>query len=213
MSTMVAITPVTERTRSSVLAGRTDVTPEELLAMPDAEHYKLVDGVLVERAMSLLAARVESKTIRILEGHCEGPDLGWVLGSSGGYRCFPWKPGKVRRADVSFIARHRLPAPEQWSVGYITIPPDLALEITSPTDEVYDLEEKIEEYLRAGVRLIWVIHPEVRVVEVFRADGSTSRIRSGGELSGEDVVPGFRCPVDALFPPVQPADQPAAPTA
>jgi Uma2 family endonuclease len=79
------------------------------------------------------------------------------------------------------------------------------VEITSPTDKVYDLEEKIEEYLRAGVRLIWVIHPEVRVVKIFRADGSSARIRSGGELSGEDVVPGFRCSVDSLFPAARPA--------
>jgi Uma2 family endonuclease len=206
MSTMVAMAPEIERPRLSALAGRTDVTPEELLAMPDGGRYELVDGVLVERTMSLLATRVELKLGHILEGFCEGPDLGWVLGSSGTYRCFSWKPKQVRRPDVSFIVRHRLPAPEQWSEGYITIPPDLAVEITSPTDEVYDLEEKIEEYLRAGVRLIWVIHPEVRVVEVFRADGSTSRIRSGGEVSGEDVVPGFRCPVDALFPAARPAE-------
>jgi Uma2 family endonuclease len=83
------------------------------------------------------------------------------------------------------------------------------VEVTSPTDEVYDLEEKIEEYLRAGVRLIWVIHPEVRAIPVIRADGSGLRLRPGGELSGEDVIPGFRCPVDALFP----AAHPAAPTA
>jgi Uma2 family endonuclease len=159
--------------------------------------------------MSLLAARVESNVIHNLAGYSKGPDLGWVLGPSGGYRCFPWKPGKVRRPDVSFIARDRLPSPEQWSEDYITISPDLAAEVTSPGDKVHDLQEKVEEYLRAGVRLIWVIHPEVRVIEVIRADGSSSRIRSGGELSGEDVIPGFRCPVDALFP----AAQPAAPTA
>jgi Uma2 family endonuclease len=206
MSTIVAMPPETVGRAESVFGRRTDVTPEELLAMPDGKHYELVDGVLVERTMSLLAARVESKMIYILEGHCEGPELGWVIGPSGGYRCFSWKPKQVRRPDLSFIARDRLPSPEQWSEGYITIPPDLAVEVTSPTDEVYDLEEKIEEYLRAGVQLIWVVHPEVRVIQIFRADGSSSRLRSGGELSGEDVVPGFRCPVDALFPTARPAD-------
>jgi Uma2 family endonuclease len=205
MSTIAAIPPEIERPREPVLAGRTDVTPEELLAMPDGKHFELVDGVPVERTTSLLAGLVESNVIHNLVGSCKGPDLGWVIGPSSGYRCFPWKPGKVRRPDVSFIARDHLPAPEQWSEGYITIPPDLAVEITSPTDKVYDLEEKIEEYLRAGVRLIWVIHPEVRVVKIFRADGSSARIRSGGELSGEDVVPGFRCPVASLFPAARPA--------
>jgi hypothetical protein len=57
-----------------------------------------------------------------------------------------------------------------------------------------------------------VIHPEVLVTSVIRADGSGLRVRSGGELCGEDVVPGFRCPVDALFPTARSADHPAAPT-
>ena len=205
MSTIVAIPPETEGRVASVLSGRVDVTPEELLAMPDGEHYELVNGVPVERTTSLLSSRVETMLVRILDASCVENDLGWVLGPTCGYRCFPWKPGKVRRPDVSFIARDRLPSQEHWSEGYVTIPPDLAVEVTSPTDEVYDLEEKVEEYLRAGVRLIWVIHPEVQAIQVIRADGSGLRVRSGGELSGEDVVPGFRCPVDALFPAAGPA--------
>jgi Uma2 family endonuclease len=99
------------------------------------------------------------------------------------------------------MERGRLPSEAQWSEGYVTIPPDLAVEVTSPSDEVYELEEKVEEYLRAGVRLIWVIHPEVRVIQVIRGDGSGHRLRSSDELSGEDVVPGFRCPVASVFPP------------
>jgi Uma2 family endonuclease len=213
MSPIAAIPTEAEGRTKSVLKGRVDLTPEELLAMPEGEHYELVDGVPVERIMSLLATRVEAMLIYLLEDVCRGPDLGWVLGPSAGYRCFSWKPGQVRRPDVSFIARDRLPSEEHWSDGYITIAPDLAVEVTSPTDEVYDLEEKIEEYLRAGVRLIWVIHPEVRAIQVIRADGSGLRLRSGGELSGEDVIPGFRCPVDALFPAAHPIDHPAASTA
>ena len=206
MSTIVAIPPEIERPREPVLAGRTDVTPEELLAMPDGEHYELVDGVPVKRTMSLLSSRVEVALGGVLNAYRVENNLGWILGPSCGYRCFPWVPGKVRRPDVSFIARDRLPSEEHWSEGYVTIPPDLAVEVTSPNDEVYDLEQKVEEYLRAGVRLIWVIHPEVRAIQVIRADGSGLRIRSGGELLGEDVVPGFRCPVDSLFPAARPAD-------
>ncbi len=206
MSTMVAIPPGIEGRTESVLKGRVDITPEELLAMPEGERYELVDGVLVEKTMSLLSGRVETTLVRILGTHCVETDLGWILASTCGYRCFPWMPGRVRRPDVSFIARHRLPSEAHWSDGYITIAPDLAAEVTSPMDEVYDLEEKIEEYLRAGVRLIWVIHPEVRAIQVIRADGTGLRLRSSGELSGEDVIPGFRCPVNALFPAARPAE-------
>jgi Uma2 family endonuclease len=196
MSTITAI--------PSDATDRGEVTPGELLAMPDGKHYELVDGVPVERTMSLLASRVEVVVARRLDAHCIETEFGWVLGAACGYRCFSWKQGRVRRPDISFIARERLPSEAEWSEGYVTIPPDLAVEVTSPTDGVYDLEEKVEEYLRAGVRLIWVIYPEVRVIQVIRADGSGYRLRAGDELSGEDVVPGFRCPVGGLFPATQP---------
>jgi Uma2 family endonuclease len=206
MSTMTAIPPETESRAESISKGRIEVSPEELLATPDGEHDELVDGIPVERTKSLLSSRVEMTLGRILDTYCVENDLGWILGPSCGYCCFPWQPGKIRRPDVSFITRDRLPSEEHWSEGYVTILPDLAVEVTSPNDEVYDLEEKVEEYLRAGVRLIWVIHPEVQVIEVIRADGSGLRIRAGGELSGEDVVPGFRCPVASLFPAARPTD-------
>jgi Uma2 family endonuclease len=198
MSTITAVLPTT--------AKKGEVTPDELLAMPDGDHFELVDGTLVERNMSLLAGRVETTLARVLDLYCVENSMGWVVTASCGYRCFPWKPRQVRRPDVSFIARDRLPGAAQWSEGYMTIAPDLAVEVTSPTDTVYELEEKVEEYLRAGVRLVWVIHPEVHAIQVIRGDGSGYRLRPGDELSGEEVVPGFRCPVASLFPAPQPVD-------
>jgi Uma2 family endonuclease len=197
MSTIAAIAPK--------IAGKMEVTPDELLAMPDGRRYELVDGIPVERTMSLLAARVEMTLGRILDAYCVENNLGWVVSPSCGYQCFPWKPRLVRRPDISFIAAARLPLRAQWSEGYVTIPPDLAVEVTSPSDGVYELEEKVDEYLRAGVRLIWVVHPEVRAILVVHGDGSAFRLRADGELSGEDVVPGFRCPVASLFPAPEPA--------
>ncbi len=66
------------------------------------------------------------------------------------------------------------------------------------------------EYLRAGVRLVWVIYPEVHAIQVIHGDGSGYRLRAGDELSGEEVVPGFRCQVASLFPAPQPADAAAS---
>jgi Uma2 family endonuclease len=62
--------------------------------------------------------------------------------------------------------------------------------------------EKIEEYLHAGVSLIWVIEPEIRIVDVYRKSGAIARLRENDELLGEDVLPGFRCRVADLFPEV-----------
>jgi Uma2 family endonuclease len=123
-----------------------------------------------------------------------------VLESEVGYHCFAWKPGRVRRADVSFIRRDRYSVKRLSKERLITIPPDLAVEVISPNDLASELDEKLEEYLRAGVRLIWVINPQTRTLQIFRADGSGSRLHETDELLGEDVVPGFCCPVRALFP-------------
>jgi hypothetical protein len=109
MSTMALTSPG--------VTNKTELTPEELLGMPDGKRYELVNGVPVERTMSLLAGRVEALVARVLDAHCVQSDLGWVLGSACGYRCFAWKPKQVRRPDISFIARDRVPAVPEWSEG------------------------------------------------------------------------------------------------
>ena len=101
--------------------------------------------------------------------------------------------------DVSFIRKERLPE-GLTSEGHIYVTLGLAVEVVSPNDLWYDVEAKVSEYLNAGVPLIWVIDPEGWTVHVYRGDGSVSLLREKDELSGEDVVPGFRCPVSAIFP-------------
>jgi Uma2 family endonuclease len=192
MSTMVA-------TRAEITT-KTEVTPEELLAMPDGGHYELIDGELNERRVSALSNLVAAEANRVLGNHCQAHRLGWIFAAEHGYRCFPWKPSKVRRADISFIRRDRYSLEQLSEDGFTTIPPDLAVEVVSPNDLVGKVDEKIEEYLRAGVRLVWVVHPAARAVQVFRGDRSVSWLWAADELSGEDVLPGFRCKVEDLFP-------------
>ncbi len=59
--------------------------------------------------------------------------------------------------------------------------------------------------------LVWVIDPDVRTVHVYRHDGTVSLLREGDELSGEDIIPGFRCPVASIFP-TKPQPQQPEPT-
>ncbi|MFI5459682.1 MAG: Uma2 family endonuclease [Isosphaerales bacterium] len=197
MSTMVAT--------EAEATPKAEVTPEELLAMPDGGHYELIDGELRERNLSILSNVIASQINRILGNHCCAHNLGWILASELGYRCFPWKPGRIRRADVSFIRADRL-SEERLSEGFCSVPPDLAIEVVSPNDLVEKLDEKVEEYLRAGVRLVWIVRASVRAVEVFRSDRSVSWLWAEDEISGEDVVPGFRCKVGSLFPRFSPAE-------
>jgi Uma2 family endonuclease len=192
MSTTVATLP-------EAMREKVEVTPEALLSMPDSGHYELIDGGLKERNVSVLSSLVASRIIRELGNHAETNRLGSVLPPDCGFRCFPWKPRRVRRADVSFIRADRM-NDAVLSAGDCPIPPDLAVEVISPNDSAADLNLKVEEYLRAGVKLVWVVDPEIRTVDIFRSDGTTQRLRESDTLSGEDVVAGFECPVAALFP-------------
>ncbi len=175
-------------------------TPADLLAKPDAEGYELVDGRLVERNVGVLSSWVGGRLHRFIDVFIDEQDLGWAWPGDQGYECYLDSPGKVRKPDVSFIRLERMPQ-GPTSEGYITIPPDLAVEVLSPNDLAYEVENKVVEYLAAGVLLVWVINPETRTIHIHRHDGSVGWLREEDELSGEDVLPGFRCPVSSLFPP------------
>jgi Uma2 family endonuclease len=124
--------------------------------------------------------------------------LGWVFPSDVGYQCYPGHPDRMRKPDVSFIRRGRLPG-EKVTEPFILIAPDLVVEVVSPNDTVYDLDRKIEEYLEAGVRLVWVVNPEVRKVRIYRVDGTSGIVDERGTVSGEDVLSGFQFAVADLF--------------
>jgi Uma2 family endonuclease len=184
---------------STVEAKRT-YTPQDLLRMPDSVHFELVDGELVERNVSVLSSLVEGLVYNKLQNHSQAHNAGHVWPGTLGLQCFPDAPNKIRKPDSSFVPKERF-ASEHLAEGFLSIAPDLAVEVVSPGDLAYEVDEKVEEYLAAGVSLVWVINPETRIVEVHRKDGSVSKLREVDELTGENVLPGFRCRVAELFPP------------
>jgi len=175
------------------------LTAEELLTLPDDGHrYELVRGELVCMAVTgrrhgIIASRVDYRLRAFVEAH----ELGEVCAADTDFR-LAQNPDTVRAPDVSFIARERLPggnAPE----GYWPFAPDLAVEVVSPSDRSDDVLAKVQEYLRAGTRLVWVFHPRTKTVMVYRADGEVLLVQGQEELSGEEVLPGFHCQVNELF--------------
>jgi len=191
---------------STAVASKTHYTPEELLAMPDGKSYELVRGQLEERNMGVESSWVGTQIVIVLGQFCRLHQLGRVLQADTGYQCFPHDPGMVRRPDASFVKTGRFPD-DVLPKGWAKVPPDLVVEVVSPNDLVYKLEEKLSDYRKVGVLLIWVINPESRTVMVYRRDGSISLLQDDDELSGEDVVPGFRCPIREILPPlVQPEE-------
>lgn len=115
---------------------------------------------------------------------------------------------RSRRPDVAFVPYTRWPvdrplhSTNEWDVF-----PELFVEVVSPNDLVDELETKVEEYLQAGGRLVWVVYPRHRRVYVFEPGRPVRRLTRADDLDAEPVLPGFRLPLVELFP-KPPAAQP-----
>ncbi|HZT81879.1 MAG TPA: Uma2 family endonuclease, partial [Gemmataceae bacterium] len=95
----------------------------------------------------------------------------------------------------------------------IRVTPDLAVEVVSPNDLACEVEEKLLEYLNANVPLVWVVYPQSRTVHVYHPDGLGRLLREQDELTGENILPGFRFPVRDLFVPPTPPTANGGPAA
>ncbi len=189
---------------STVAAPPRPITPAELYDRLDRKDYELIDGRLEKIPVSALSSLVGMTIGRHLGNYLEANPIAWVVGADCGFQCFPWRPYTVRKPDVAVILRDRLPV-GRLARGWVEIAPDLAIEVVSPGDRVDELEEKIRMFLRAGTRLVWLVVPSTRRVRIHRADGSLAEVGDDGRLDGEDVLPGFSCPVAGLFPVEEPA--------
>ena len=174
-------------------------TPEELLEMPDGHRFELVGGCLVARNMSNESSTIGLNLNRHVGNTVADDDLGICFQSDCGLQIFPWDAELVRFADGSFLSKARIPVGVPGR-GHLRIAPDMVFEVVSPNDILADGEEKLAQYLRAGVRLIWTVIPSVRVIRVDRADGTSQRLGADDTLSGEDVLPGFAVRVGDILP-------------
>ena len=171
-------------------------TPDDLLAMPEGDHFELIDGRLIGRNKGARSSYVATRLMVSIHRFDPEQRMGCTLMSTAGYQCFPGS--RVRRTSVSFIRADRMPSLD-GNDGHLPIAPDLAAEVISPDETHRESDRKIQDYVEAGTRLFWSINPDVRTVLIYRADGSISGLRESGELDGEDVLPGFRCKVSELF--------------
>lgn len=173
-------------------------TAEDLESMPDGDRYEIIEGELQERIMSYESSRIAVLIGFLVEMWARQGHPGHVAGSDGGFQIFPWAPGDVRMPDVSYVSAVRLGRVPRR--GWVTIPPDLAVEVVSPTDTAWKVQLKARDYVRAGVPLVWVVFPETRTVEVHRAGASIIEVLTEADaLTGGDILPGFSVPVAELF--------------
>ena len=174
------------------------VTAEQLLHMsfPD-KRVELVRGVVVVREPpGGTHGRVLANLTTELGVYVRHADVGLVFAGDTGFT-LARGPDTVRGPDVAFVRRERLVGPEP--AGFLDLAPDLAVEVWSPGDRPGEVLAKVADYLAAGTRLVWVIHPQRREARVYRADGTESLVAADGALDGEDVVPGFTCRLETIL--------------
>jgi Uma2 family endonuclease len=178
------------------------MTPEEFEQLCDDGLFELVDGQLRGKQMGSAATETAAIVSSELLVFLRPTRMGRVF-SEQSYRCFPHDPSMVRRPDISVICNREVPPS-----GVLAFAPDLVVEVISPNDLAEDVERKLGDYLRAGVRSVWLVSPECRSITVHHAGGTAVRFEGDAEVVDQVVLPGFVMPVSKLLAPPTPTPTP-----
>lgn len=170
-------------------------------AKNENNHYDLIEGELFEMPPpGGVHGRLASKISRYLGTYADEHDLGEVTVETGYHP--PENRQTLLSPDVAFLSKSRVPDP--FPDKYIPVMPDLAVEIVSPSDALKQVRQKAVVYLQNGVRLVWIVHPTEKGVDVCRSVEGTRLdiefIGQDGVLYGEGVLKGFELKVSLLFP-------------
>lgn len=172
-----------------------------ILGLSPDKEYEIVGGQPEEKQMG--GARhggVGTRLIIRLGSYIETQRLGGIYGPDTSFQI----GHNERLPDVSFVCAARIPA-EGEPEGIWPIAPDLAVEIVSPNDLFEKVISKVQEYFAAGVQQVWLISPEHQTVTIYRSPTELTILTVDKELTSDELLPGFRCPISELFQnPAQP---------
>ena len=168
------------------------MTLDEFLAN-DLEGYEYIKGELVPMPPRTMEhGEISVNIIVPLDSHVRENQLGRVYTAATTFKLGE----RAVKPDVAFVSKARLPENRRQNSP---VPPDLAVEISSPSDSLMRVSEKVQAYLDAGTQMVWVIDPVLQTVAVYRPDRDFKLLTLGDTLTGEDVVEGFSCPVAQIF--------------
>lgn len=174
------------------------MTAAELLQRDDDQPGELIAGKFVPQSFAEGShGKIASWMGNLFGSFIEGHALGESFGVATGF-ILTRNPDTVRAPDFAFIAKERLALISELD-EFLAIPPDLAVEIVSPYDRWTKIEEKVQDYLRAGVRLVWVINPKTKTIHVYRSYSEVAVLTIADQLEGGEVLPGFSMAVAKIF--------------
>ena len=161
---------------------RLELTQGELCVMPPAfaDHGETVGAV-----HAILGAYVRTYNL----GKMYGAETGFLVARN---------PDTIRTTDIAFIQRSRL-TPEAVAPNWNPVLPDLVVEVVASRDRAPEVGGKVEMWIEAGVRMVWVVYRLRRTVEIFQPHGQMLLVSEQEQLTGADVIPGFFTPVAEIF--------------
>ena len=175
------------------------LTADDLLCL----HSQGVKGELIRGVLAAtMATGVEHGVIAVnisgeLRSFIKPRRLGRVIASDSGVRVGT-NPDMVREPDVAFISAERLPL-DQRIRGYSDAIPDLVVEIASPHDTAASVYDKARMWLSHEVRIVWVVDPDTRTVDVHRPNSPVVTLAEADTLDGDAVLPGFTLQIKEIF--------------
>ena len=174
------------------------VTADELMRLSDDGHrYELVKGELL--TMSPTSGKhgvVAMRLSRILANYIEDSDLGLTFAAETGFR-LEHDPDTVLAPDFAFVSRDRISTlPDD---GYVRLAPDLIVEVISASQSDKEIRLKAGLWISLGVKQVWLVQPKKRTVELFVKTDEHVLLRENDELTGGELIPGFRIRVSEIF--------------
>lgn len=175
----------------------TITTAQQLFQAGDIGRAELVRGeVVMMSPAGNQHGRVTFNLALLLGNHVKSHQLGIMYTAETGF-LIERDPDTVLAPDIAFICADR--APDAQLPGYVPVAPDLAVEVISPHDRASEVAAKVQLWLHAGCRLVWVVDPQNQSVSAYESGGQVQLLDSQASLSGQDVIPGFAVAVSDVF--------------
>jgi Uma2 family endonuclease len=178
------------------------LTVEQYAALPEEPGWKteLVEGKVVRMTLaSYDHGRIVFRLIALVGAYILAHDLGDGTPEQSGYNIgAPGKRAIVRAPDFAFMNKEN--AAKVKGVLYPRIAPDLVAEVVSPSQNTQEeMERRAQMWMGFGVRLVWIIWPDERSVDVWQPNQETQRLSVQQKLDGLEMLPGFTLEIAKLF--------------